>query len=96
MPKVTNLTDQTVDFIVGPAGKDGVPKTDSVAPGETKNLDITMDTPRVRSRLRMGVIEMDGAAAKKAMDASVELPGPESQVSVPTVKRRGGRPRKKA
>jgi hypothetical protein len=94
MPKVTNTTDQTIDFIVGPAGKDGVPKTDSLGPGETKNLDIDMDTPRIRSRLRTGVITMEGAAAKKAMNEAVELPGLESQVSAP-VKRRGGRPRKK-
>jgi hypothetical protein len=40
MPQITNLTTQALDFVVKGEPKDGVPPTESVQPGETRNVDL--------------------------------------------------------
>lgn len=62
MARVTNLTRETMDFIVG-RGKDGVPETSSLAPGETREIDVSRDG-RTRARQRAGAIAIDGDSGK--------------------------------
>ena len=63
MPPVTNLTDIVIDFVVKGEPKDGVPPTESVAPGETKNVDfLDEQAGEVVGRVAVGAIRIGGQA----------------------------------
>ncbi len=86
--KVTNLTDATLDFVVGP-GKDGVAETDSVGPGESKNIDLDVESAKVKGCIFAGAIEVSGAN-KIVKEMAAEPSAGEVQVR----RRRGGRRKK--
>jgi hypothetical protein len=89
MVKVTNLTREGIDFVVGP-GKGGVPETQDLAGGATDNIAIDMNSAHVRGLIFAGAIEVSGSDFKKVVTAVADEP---SAAEVPA-KRRGGRPRK--
>lgn len=71
--KIKNLSRETLNFVVdGKPNKDNVPPTDSVAPGESKDIDI-LDTEggkaQIAAHVAAGLIEVSGAGAK-ALEAS--------------------------
>jgi hypothetical protein len=68
MPRLTNRTRETIDFIVKGNAKDGVPPTESLAPGETRNID-AIENATYRGRLASGLVTLEvrghAAAAKE-------------------------------
>lgn len=58
MPNVTNNTRGTVDLIVGV--KDGLAQTEGIRAGETKDVDIDPNDPRVQVLVNTGVITIQG------------------------------------
>ena len=63
MRQVTNLTRFGMDFIVGV--KDGAAITEHVKAGETRTIDIDVESATVKGRLAAGVIKI-GAPARRA------------------------------
>ncbi len=63
MPSVTNLIRTGLDFVVGV--KAGEPVTEHLKAGETRNLDIDVDSATVQGRVRASVITI-GAPARRA------------------------------
>ena len=53
MQQYLNPTRETIDFIARGPAKDGVPPTESIAPGETRALDIDMDHPSNKAMLKL-------------------------------------------
>ena len=70
MPNVTNNTRETMDFVTG--FKDGEAMTESVAPGETKNVPLNMDDPVVKGRIAAQAITVDAGPAKSKGKATGE------------------------
>jgi hypothetical protein len=66
--RLTNTTrDQTLDFVVKGEAKDGVPPTESLAPGETRNLAVDPESAAIKGALVAGVITVEsGKAAAKS------------------------------
>jgi hypothetical protein len=62
MPNVKNNSQSTIDFVVDV--KDGQAVTDGVRPGESKNLDIDPDDPRVKTLVATGAITIEGGGRK--------------------------------
>jgi hypothetical protein len=58
MPRLTNRTRETIDFIVKGDAKDGVPPTESLAPGETRNIN-AIDNATYRGRLASGMVDVE-------------------------------------
>ncbi len=67
MPRLTNNTRETVDFVVKGTAKDGVPPTESLAPGETRDID-AIDNAAFKGRVVSGLITV--GAARGAAPAS--------------------------
>lgn len=65
MARITNLTTQTLDFIVAGEPKGGVPPTGSVGPGETADLAVDLNDPVLRGRLFAGAISVTTTKAKE-------------------------------
>lgn len=67
MPVLTNRTRETMDFIVKGNAKDGHPPTESLAPGESRNIDV-LENATYRGRLASGSVTREtrghAAAAK--------------------------------
>jgi len=66
MTKITNNTRETMSFTVAGNPKDGHPQTDSVEPGETKDLDVDLESAQVKGRILAGAITVPAATARKA------------------------------
>jgi hypothetical protein len=62
MANVTNVSRSTVDLIVGV--KDGQAQTEGIRPGETKDVDVDTDDPRVKILVSMGVITVQQGGRK--------------------------------
>lgn len=60
MPRITNNTRGTLDFVIKGPAKDGVPPTDHIDGGETKNIDAVEDGT-YRGYLIGGAISLAGA-----------------------------------
>jgi len=65
VPKITNNTREVMDFIVKGAAKDGVPPTDSLKPGETRDID-AVDNATYQGRVLAGAITVAGTARATA------------------------------
>lgn len=65
MPRIRNDTTQTLDFIVSGAATNGVPPTDSIAPGETKDIDVDENDATYQGRIIAGAIVAVGAKPAK-------------------------------
>jgi hypothetical protein len=65
MPRLTNRTRETVDFIVKGVAKDGVPPTESLAPGETRDID-AIDNATYRGRLASGMVDIVERGSRSA------------------------------
>lgn len=63
MARVTNLTRSGMDFIVGV--KDGAAVTEHLKAGETRELDIDLNSATVKGRLAVEAIKI-GAPARRA------------------------------
>lgn len=65
MPEVTNLTSQVQDFVVKGEPKDGVPPTESLQPGETRNIDLRdAEDGTVVGKVVAGAIRIGGQAKR--------------------------------
>lgn len=73
--KITNLTSNTQDYVVGV--KDDAAVTEAVRPGETRDLKVAADDPTLLARVRVGAarIEGDSRAVQKAL-AAAPAPAP--------------------
>lgn len=60
MAQVTNLTRDRLDFVVG--ARDGAALTESLAPGETRDLGVDLASAQVRGRVAAQAIRIDGGA----------------------------------
>jgi hypothetical protein len=58
MPKITNDTNRVLDFVVKGEAKDGVPPTVSIAPGETKDIDVDEKDGMLQGYLHAGAIRL--------------------------------------
>lgn len=79
--KITNNTRDTLDFIVSGKAKNGVPPTDFVEAGETKDIDVDVNDPVVQGRIRSGAISVPERIAEKvdAMTAADPVPLPKGK-----------------
>ncbi|RAI44706.1 hypothetical protein [Rhodoplanes roseus] len=66
MPRITNHTRQTLDFVIPGKPKDGVPPTASVRPGETADIDVREDDPVLLGRIAAGAVSVDAKRPSKA------------------------------
>ncbi len=69
MPKITNNTREVMDFIVKGNAKDGVPPTESIKPGESRDID-AVDNATYQGRVLAGAITV--ASATRAAAAPKE------------------------
>lgn len=66
--RLTNNSPIVQDFVVKGAAKDGVPPTESLAPGETKDIDVVDENAAsVQGRLIAGTVSA-ASAQKKAKE----------------------------
>lgn len=65
MPKITNNTREVIDFIVKGNAKDGVPPTESLKPGETRDID-AVDNATYQGRVFAGAVTVVGATRTPA------------------------------
>lgn len=65
MPRLTNNTRETIDFIVKGNAKDGVPLTESLKPGETREID-AIDNATYQGRVVAGSITVANAGRATA------------------------------
>ncbi len=65
MAKVTNNTREKMDFVVG--AKDGEPITENLAAGETRDLDIDLESATVKGRLASGLITVATTSRQRAV-----------------------------
>lgn len=63
MARVTNLTRAGMEFVVGV--KDGAAVTEHLAAGDTRDLEIDVDSAAVKGRLAIGAVKI-GAPARRA------------------------------
>jgi hypothetical protein len=64
--QITNRLSVTLDFVVKGEPKDGVPPTESLAPGETRNIDVAdPESGVIRGRVIGGAIEIGGDRAHR-------------------------------
>lgn len=61
MPRLTNNTRENVDFVVNGPAKDGVPPTESLAPGETRDVD-AVDNASLKGRIASGMVTIGAAS----------------------------------
>jgi len=66
MVAITNNTRGPLSFRVQGKAKDGVPPTESVEAGETKDIDVDTESARYKGHVLSGAISVPGGAAKKA------------------------------
>ncbi len=69
MPRITNNTREVMDFIVKGAAKNGVPPTESLKPGETRDID-AIDNTTYQGRVVAGSIAV--VASGRAVAAPKE------------------------
>lgn len=69
MPKITNHTRQTLDFVVVGKPKDGVPPTKSIGPGETVDIDVRDNDPVLLGRIAAGAVTLSTAARSTKQSA---------------------------
>lgn len=74
MTRMTNTTRRTLNFVVKGPAKNGVPPTDHIEPGETKDLDVDMDSANVRGHILAGTITVADKIADKVTAAVAEDP----------------------
>jgi hypothetical protein len=70
MPKYTNTTRQSLDFVVG--GKPDDPKFLSFKGGETKDVTLNLDDPAVAGALKTGALVAEDSAARRAVGKVTE------------------------
>jgi hypothetical protein len=58
MALIKNLTSQGVDLVVRGEAKDGVPPTEHVGPGQTRELDVDISGPRIKGMVVGGLISV--------------------------------------
>ncbi len=68
--KITNNTRETMSFVLNGKAKDGNPPTDSIEPGETKDLDVDPESAQVKGRIFAGAVTVPAKVAEK-VEASV-------------------------
>lgn len=68
--KITNNTRETMSFTLNGKAKDGNSPTDSIEPGETKDLDVDAESAQVKGRIFAGAISVPAKIAEK-VEASV-------------------------
>ena len=65
MPRLTNMTRDVLDFIVRGAPKDGVPPTESIAPGETRDID-GVENATYHGRIAAGAVLLEKPQSRAA------------------------------
>ena len=87
MPKIKNLSRETLNFHIGGFDDNGEPKMGHVRPGQTENLTVDLESVEVKARLNAGLISIEDAPKKsgaakakgKAKAASVSATPPASE-----------------
>lgn len=74
MVKITNNTREVMDFNVPGNPKDGVPHTESLAPGETRDVDVDTESAQFRGRVLAGAITVPSRQAAKVETAAASPP----------------------
>jgi hypothetical protein len=72
MARLTNATKETISLIVKGAAKNGVPPTESLKPGETRDLDV-VENGAYRGRIKMGSLVAQ-TAANRATPPAMTIP----------------------
>jgi len=64
--QITNLSEATQDYVIKGEIKNGVPPTESLAPGETKNIDVLdSEAAQIIGRVVAGTIRVGGPDRKR-------------------------------
>jgi|GEM_PF-6967549 len=58
MALINNLTSQGVDLVVRGEAKDGVPPTEHIGPGQTRDLDVDLESKRIKGMVIGGAIDI--------------------------------------
>lgn len=66
MPRLTNHTRETVDFIVKGDAKNGVPPTANLKAGETRDISNVVENATYRGRIASGMISVAEASPARA------------------------------
>lgn len=72
MPRLTNTTKDTISLVVKGAAKNGVPSTESLKPGETREIDV-VENGAYRGRIKMGSLVAQ-ATANRTTPPTVTIP----------------------
>ncbi|GLK67008.1 hypothetical protein [Hansschlegelia plantiphila] len=72
MPKYTNTTRQSLDFVIG--GTPADPKYASFKAGETKEVELNLDHPAVAGALKTGALLAADASTAKRVAKAEALP----------------------
>lgn len=66
MPRLTNHTRETIDFIIKGEPTNGVPPTASLKPGETRDIGNIVQNATYRGRIASGMISVAEASPARA------------------------------
>lgn len=72
MVRLTNTTKEIISLVIKGAAKNGVPPTESLKPGETRDLDV-VENGAYRGRIKMGSLVAQ-AAANRTTSPAVSIP----------------------
>lgn len=73
MARLTNTTKETISLVVKGAAKNGVPPTESLKPGETRDLDV-VENGAYRGRIKMGSLVVAAASSERTTPPPVSIP----------------------
>ncbi len=70
MAKITNMSRNTMSFVVKGEAKDGVPPMDSILAGESKSLDVDIKSAQIVGALAVGAITIGNAKPEQPAPAA--------------------------
>jgi hypothetical protein len=73
MPRLTNATKETISLVVKGPAKNGVPPTESLKSGETREID-AVENGAYRGRIKMGSLVVAEAQRERTTPPAVSIP----------------------
>jgi len=70
--RLTNTTDNPIELVVKGDAKGGVPQTEVIAAGETKNVSVDTENSWLKGNLAMGTLTTEGRGATPAASGKKE------------------------